>query len=320
MIKIDLTDKQKADIKELMKQDIEKFIYPDIELLCKDLRKKGFFYTAQLIDAKEKVHEICLLESKSALRDFHEKYENKLEKDLKIKGVGKKDEFCGYIKSQYRDIYRKFSNREVSYEILKVMNVNVCPYCNRQYTFTVRNKISRNKIRAEFDHFFPKSEYPLLAVSVYNLVPSCSLCNKGKSKTNPEDFLYPYEESFEDRGIRFGVPNIIDIFLSQEEIVLKLESLGSVNNMNIIKKYNEALKTEELYARHSDYILELLYKKHIFNDETIESIYKSYEGLFSSTSEIKQLVIGNHESGKFNQRPLSKLTKDIIQQLDLQYS
>lgn len=57
------------------------------------------------------------------------------------------------------------------------LHVGVCPFCNRIYTSTVY----RGTVRASFDHFFPKSVYPYLAISLFNLIPICDVCNKNKS-------------------------------------------------------------------------------------------------------------------------------------------
>ena len=32
-------------------------------------------------------------------------------------------------------------------------------------------------MRPQFDHWFPKKKYPLLAISFYNLIPCCTYCN-----------------------------------------------------------------------------------------------------------------------------------------------
>lgn len=101
--------------------------------------------------------------------------------------------------------YKKGGQKEsTAYWLQRQLGVKVCPYCNRMYTTTVFGK---NNIRPDFDHFYPKSKYPYLAVSLFNLIPSCSMCNRKKgdaaeifSKKNGEDvsIIYPYEESFDD--------------------------------------------------------------------------------------------------------------------------
>lgn len=305
-IKINLTKAQKAQIEELIKEDVDKNLYSEIVKICIYLNEKKFNKTEEFI--KTKVNEICLLDSKSALINFKDEFELALKEDSKGNDETSEENIRKYIELEYKKLYLNFSKRAAAYKILNIMKVNVCPYCNRQYTFTVKSKI-----RPEFDHYFPKSKYPILTMSIYNLVPSCSLCNKGKSDKTPDDFLYPFEESFEDKGIHFEILNVIGNFLKQEKIAVKLESVEE--NQNIMKQYNDSFKIELLYNQHSDYILELLQKKYIFNDEAIESIYRSYKEFLKSPSELKQLIFGNCEPDNFNQRPLSKLTKDIIQQL-----
>lgn len=34
-----------------------------------------------------------------------------------------------------------------------------------------------------FDHFLPKSKFPEFAINIYNLIPSCNICNSKKSET-----------------------------------------------------------------------------------------------------------------------------------------
>lgn len=75
-------------------------------------------------------------------------------------------------------------------DVFEKLNIRTCPYCNRQYTFTLKpSQKGDPNTSPEFDHFYPKSDYPTLAICFYNLVPSCHCCNHGKStkqlNTNP---------------------------------------------------------------------------------------------------------------------------------------
>jgi len=58
--------------------------------------------------------------------------------------------------------------------IFEHLKINVCPYCNENYTYYFTNNGKRNY---DFDHFFSQDDYPILAVSFYNWVPSCKVCN-----------------------------------------------------------------------------------------------------------------------------------------------
>ncbi len=104
--------------------------------------------------------------------------------------------------------------KPVAYWLQSQLCVRVCPYCNRIYTTTLYGK---KRIRPDFDHFYPQSRYPYLAVSLFNLIPSCNICNKAKSdyaeikediiiETKKRTFtyrqkksiIYPYDESYNE--------------------------------------------------------------------------------------------------------------------------
>ena len=94
--------------------------------------------------------------------------------------------------------YDKFSkansnNQGAAYWLQHQLDVKVCPFCNRIYTTTLFNR----NVRPAFDHFYPKSIYPYLAVSLFNLIPICDICNKAKSD-RIDSIIYPYDESFDE--------------------------------------------------------------------------------------------------------------------------
>ena len=73
-------------------------------------------------------------------------------------------------------------SKSKSYWLAEHIGHNSCTYCNRQYTFTVSGKNNGERItRPAFDHWFPKSRFPLLSLNLYNLIPCCAICNSGNS-------------------------------------------------------------------------------------------------------------------------------------------
>lgn len=92
-----------------------------------------------------------------------------------------------------------------SREVCKLFSYQTCPYCNINYL-----EISQGNdplYRPPLDHFFPESLYPHLAISLYNLVPSCTICNtnlKGDSDFYATRHLHPL---FDSESIRFAVTN-----------------------------------------------------------------------------------------------------------------
>lgn len=129
---------------------------------------------------------------------------------------------------------KKCQKESSAYWLQRQLEVKVCPYCNRMYTTTLFGK---NKIRPDFDHFYPKSEYPYLAVSLFNLIPSCSMCNRKKSdtaevihkkeKNENKNIIYPYDESFDEpqRCISFRViPGKKEVMTGQsDEFTVELQ-------------------------------------------------------------------------------------------------
>ncbi len=87
-----------------------------------------------------------------------------------------------------RDLEEVFSytkalggNKYRSYTITAAANHNTCVYCNRQYSFNIERNGGKNDndriARPALDHWFPKSLFPLMSLSYYNLIPSCTICN-----------------------------------------------------------------------------------------------------------------------------------------------
>ncbi|HNM06725.1 MAG TPA: hypothetical protein PKK05_27645, partial [Leptospiraceae bacterium] len=109
------------------------------------------------------------------------------------------------IKKEILNIFN-YSNYEWwgAYQLALDLNVKTCPYCNRQYTFTVekiKGKGTPSGTRPEFDHFYDKDTYPYLSLSFYNLIPSCHICNsnlKGKKQFSINTNVHPYREGFGD--------------------------------------------------------------------------------------------------------------------------
>lgn len=67
-------------------------------------------------------------------------------------------------------------NKVVNKKLIDSINVISCPYCETQiiYDFEAKNK---KMSTAHLDHFIPKSQNEMLAMSLSNLVPSCEVCN-----------------------------------------------------------------------------------------------------------------------------------------------
>jgi len=221
-----------------------------------------------------------------------------------------------------KDIFLTLYSRLKNTDFIKDLGIKVCPYCNRNYIFNF-TKSKKQEATAQLDHFFDKKTYPYLAVSLYNLVPSCSTCNQRKS-TKQEDIFYPYEESFND-SVKFTVKGIktrdelrkedLDFF---DESRIELD-FDIKKDKSKVEKHIEIFNIENLYNEHKDIVTELLQTRVIYSDDYIDNLLNDYEGkLFNNREDLLRLIThGYVKDEDLNKRPLSKLIKDISDELDL---
>ena len=221
-----------------------------------------------------------------------------------------------------KDIFLTLYSRLNNALFVKDLDVKVCPYCNRNYILNFQKKGKENAT-AQLDHFFDKKKYPYLAISIYNLVPSCGTCNQRKS-TKQENIFYPYLESF-NNSVKFSLKGIksrdelkkenLDFF-DEKRVELDYKIL---NDKDKVEKHIEVFNIKNLYNEHKDIVSELLQKRVIYSDDYLESLLDEYEGkLFNNKEHLLRLITNGYiEDKDINKRPLSKLIKDISEELDL---
>ena len=307
------------------------------------LDKKISFYAAipdlakMYADLKNhviKINQFSILTATPAeLQAFRDRFENDHHKILDTVHTpakivkGKKD---GKDKTYRDDLLNVFYygsyHKWRAYELAHKISINVCPYCNRNYTLVIGSDANKGT-RFEFDHFFDKARYPYLALSFYNLVPSCHVCNsnlKGSKKFNLEDNIHPYIEGFSDNVVFSLTPrniNFINGKSSAYRINFRKHPLNQFNNKKVGAAFNniKTFKLAQLYNIHKDYVNEIIQKSVIYNDDYIKDLFSKYSGtLFSSEDDVRRMVLGNYiQESDFSKRPLSKLTRDIAMELKI---
>ena len=199
---------------------------------------------------------------------------------------------------QIKDKYNGF-------KFVEDIGLQTCPYCNRAYIQSVNR---RGVVRPQIDHFYPKSKYPYLGVSFYNLIPSCSTCNgttaKGEKDSFNDRLRSPYEIDTDDFKFSFDL-----ITLSDFRVTLHQK----------IDANDQYFKLEEFYEHHSDVVYELYTK--IYREGTKEHfdlLQKSLNGIGFDMDEIYRFITCGYMGEKdLHKRPLSKLIKDISEELNV---
>ncbi|QKF77762.1 hypothetical protein [Arcobacter defluvii] len=211
-------------------------------------------------------------------------------------------------KDIFEDLYEKqlSGNKKLKKQFFNLFeNINVCPYCNRNFVNPIYKENSvggDNKNQSpDIEHFFPKSIYPFLSLSISNLLPSCAFCNKIKSDVDTfrENCLSPYE--IKNGDFRF------DFTLDLNQ-VKKVKLISNTNCKN-----SKILHLESLYNTvHSKYINDIFE-----NDLKYTPKNKDFLDKFKILTEedYKKVFRNYYKEEDFNKQPLSKMTKDLYNQI-----
>lgn len=205
--------------------------------------------------------------------------------------------------------YNNFPNKE----FLNLLEIYTCVYCNRNYTLDF-DKL--NNARAELDHWFPKEDYPILALSFYNLIPSCHSCNHIKHNNAPDggwdnalqNINHPY---LDDKTSIFSFSYFFSS-INQPKAIIKStsEKAKKTIEFNKIDKIYETQSTRELKD-----LLDLRYK---YSQNYLDNLLnKTFTEEFSmSKEEAYRMVFGiEAKEENYHKRPFSKFKKDILDEL-----
>lgn len=207
--------------------------------------------------------------------------------------------------------YEKQFQINYANEFLEKLAIDTCVYCNRNYTI----QLLKNRSRAELDHWFPKESFPILALSFYNLIPSCHSCNHLKHNNAPiqgwENALtninHPY---LEDKTARFYFSYSLNSF-NKPKVIIKSNDQKTKNTIvfNNIDKIYESHSERELKD-----LLDLRLK---YSENYIDILlHKTFSSLRISKEEIYKMLFGIEINVKnYHKRPFSKFKKDIIDEL-----
>ncbi len=200
-----------------------------------------------------------------------------------------------------------------NYRLALLLDKHACTYCNREYIFVYENKNGGKGMVPQFDHWFAKTDFPLLALSFYNLIPSCATCNGIKSdiEMNLGDHLHPYVDPNISDSYRFSYfLNSIDAL----KVVLKNNSLLSFKPEKTFK----ALNLEMIYKGHSGKELKDLYElRYKYSENYLKILLENTFGNLSMTDQEKyRLIFGIElDDENYHKRIMSKFKKDIITEL-----
>lgn len=204
-----------------------------------------------------------------------------------------------------------------AYAYVMSLGTKVCPYCNRNYITPIYS--SDGKARGELDHFFSKARYPYLALSIYNLVPSCAYCNsslKGSEEFTYSNNFHPLAAVQARELYRMTyIPCNIDCFWGGEEYDIDIVYNHEKKGWKTIKRNQEVFKIKELYQYHKDLVSTILKKRYIYDEAYINYLWSSYPNLFKNKEEVVEFLIIPYDNFTVENTPLGKLLVDLQEEL-----
>lgn len=216
--------------------------------------------------------------------------------------------------------------------ILSEINIDVCPYCNRNFidTFFDKPEDSNGKpselevlrSNADLDHFYNKSVYPFLALTLYNFIPSCHICNSRFKTARISDIINPYIDEFgDDCTFRVNHESVEGVLGIQKDSRIYLNINDNVNDDKIgkIQESKKLFKLENVYQTHHRQACELYeknqrYPKDYLSD-IVDIINYNKSNISITEKELEKDIFGISDEEDFKDTPLAKFKSDIYKQI-----
>jgi len=338
-----ITDKMRNRFFKLMNNtSLKRFNinYLDYLLLASfdDLLKIA--YSSSLTDRELKVLKLFFNYDFKSKYKFQPKIKSFFEKELKIKTCY----FCNidFVNSfNDRDDYHDFLDfikRAKKEDLLRLKGIGdvkadkiIAERNDINNSQLIKSLIANNSsINLEdkyshftLDHVLDKGSHPLIALSLYNFVPSCYSCNskfKGSKQFINNDamgYLSPTSDNFsfnDDVKFKLYFHNGKDTSMIQTKNDFILD-FSYIKNENAYKKYIDIFKLKGRYIFHKDIVLTMIKNKEQYSQSQINEISNLVH--IPSTQIAKDLFGKELFEGNVEDISMTKFKKDIAKDIKL---
>ncbi|MFC4267510.1 hypothetical protein [Polaribacter marinivivus] len=221
-----------------------------------------------------------------------------------------------FVKSGFKDWFStdETLGEKWNYRLARLLDKHTCTYCNREYIFIYRNPSGKGVgMVPQFDHWFSKTNFPLLGISFYNLIPSCGTCNTIKSikELNLLEHLHPYVNPNISSSYEFSY---LPITNNDNRIILKNTSLLNNKGIDTVNALNLPLIYKGHSRRELQDLIDLRYK---YSENYLNILLeKTFGNLDISKEERYRLIFGIElEEKNHHKKIFSKFKNDIIRDL-----
>jgi hypothetical protein len=209
--------------------------------------------------------------------------------------------------------FKRGTERYNSDYLAEQIDIKTCPYCNENTTYSFwHNKKNHLRRTYDWDHILPKDIYPFLAVSFFNLVPGCKVCNHLKL-TQPID-ISPHHNFDPDAVYTFYLDGTLTGFIDEATAFdLLLEVHRDVNGA-AVKNVIDILSLDTRYAQQRELMIDIVNKKRIYMSafwDDLTEFVRNNGGM--SAGDLKKMFFSAYfNSEDYFRRPFSKLTRDLL--------
>ena len=193
--------------------------------------------------------------------------------------------------------------------------ISTCYYCNIDFINTYNAK-SKKKNKFTLDHYFDKSTCPYLALSLYNLIPSCYTCNSKIKGITEFNSLAPSSKKYDFvQKVKFKIKLDASCkslhIKNKDDIDINLKENYSNDFENFIKD----MLLNERYNVHKDIVFDMIEKAELYPESRLKELQDLTSIPFQQIKkDIFNLIDENEDLSK---KPFSKLIKDISEELKL---
>lgn len=296
------------------KNDMPKNKLNNFLLFLKDSYPVHANYVSKIIE----LYEDILLLKPSQFQTFHEAHFSEGTQDMLEKRFSYTDsnkQFYSYIIDCMRyDAIRS----DLMRQYIKEMHIKTCVYCNAQYAITTEEFIDGDGKKKrmgtyQFDHFMPKSLYPYLCTSFFNLQPSCSTCNINKSKNTSLFNLYTEDKNDVDVfDFKLTPRKAINFYLDTD--MSSIEIYLDSNDSHLLENHQNLFHIDLLYAQHIDVVQYIIIKSRTYNTTYMKSLQDSLGVLFPDGTDDPEYFFWGYymKQEHIHYQPLTKLVQDIV--------
>ena len=289
-------------IKIAYKKNITQIYYNNLS--NRKFQKENNKTLKELFDEKFKTEFDCTLEDL-----LYGSFEKLQEIKDRLGDMSKRDD----VKELFN--YETKFQKHISKFFEQYVEVHTCYFCNIEFINTFMTKDEKIKNGFTLDHYIDKGKYPYLALSLYNLIPSCYTCNSKVKRVRSVETLSPASTHFDfDNKVKFKT------FMQNRNLQIDCEDdfalLLKEDFSDIYKQYIDVFELDGRYKYHKYKVIEMINRRKEYPDSRIKELALLTQ---KTEEEVKQDLFGEYlfEDDNLHKRPLSKLIRDISEELGL---